>query len=216
MGVLLLPIRLEHARSAGSSWRGVTVAVGYLTVTTFVQGGLELTLERFQSHGIEDVRYELWARTIGSILNHPFGIGLDPLIFGDTLRLGANTPHNLYLEFASQIGIFGLVAFLWIVGSSMRQLWRARSSGSPHAKTAATALFVGLAGFLLGGITEPLYHNGLKFQRIFWVLLGMGSAAPIWAGLRSGVASAQRTEHGEEPTAFPSDTEPAFPGRRAS
>lgn len=215
LGVLLLPIRLRSA-VGGLIFAGVAMGVAYLTVTHVVEGGLNLTLERFKSHGFEDMRYGVWAKTIGSIPSHPFGIGLDPLIYGDTLRLGVNTPHDIYLEIASQIGILGLVAFLWIVGASMYRLWRARSSGNAHAKTAATALFVGLAGFLLGGLTEPIYHNGLKFQRIFWVLVGMGSAAPIWAGLRKGVANDPRIERGDEPAAFPSDAELASPGRHAS
>ena len=173
-----------------------------------------MTVERFQGRGLNDVRYGIWAKTIVSILHHPFGIGLDPHIFGYAVRADANTPHNIYMEFASQAGVLALAAFLWIVGSSMRRLWRARRSGDAHAKTAATALFVGIVGFLLAGLVEPIYQNGLKFQRIFWVLLGMGSAAPIWAGLRRNAASEVRTEHGEEPTAFPSDARPAFSGRR--
>jgi O-antigen ligase len=216
LGVLLMPISFRSA-IGGLFLAGSTIAVAYLTVTNTVSGGFAMTLERFQGLGVEDVRYEIWAKTIGSILDHPFGIGLDPYIYGDTVRAGGvNTPHNIYMEIASQIGILGLVAFLWIVGVSMCRLWSARSSGNVHAKTAATALFVGVIGFFLGGVTEPLYHNGLKFQRIFWVLVGMGSAAPVWAGLRRGVANEPRIEHGDEPTAFPSDAEPAFPGRRVS
>lgn len=215
LGVLLLPISLRSA-IGGLIVAALTIGGAYLTVTTVYREGLELTLDRFRSHGVEDTRYELWAKTIGSVLENPFGIGLDPYIYGDTLRLGVNTPHDMYLDIASQTGFLGLVAFLWLVGAAMHRMWSARSSGSPHAKTAVTAMFVGVAGFLLGGITEPHYHNGFKLQRIIWILLGMGSAAPIWAGLRSGVANTQRTDPRRELTAFPADADPGFPGRRAS
>jgi O-antigen ligase len=215
LAFLLLPISFRSA-IGGILFAGLALGVGYLTVTNVVQGGLELTLERFQSRGVEDVRFLIWAKTMGLILDHPFGIGLDPYIFGDTLRSHFNTPHNLYLDIASQIGLVGLMAFLWLLVASMRRLWSARSGGNARAKTAATALFVGLAGFLLAGLTEPIYHNGLKFQRIICVLLGISSAAPIWAGLRRSVANVPWAEREDESAAFPSDAEPAFRGRHAS
>lgn len=215
LGVVLMPIGLQNAIGV-LLVAGITSAGAYLIVTNTISGGFSMTLERFQSRGVADVRYEIWSKTLESIWNHPFGIGLDPYIYGETLKVGVNGAHNIYLEMGSQIGIIGLISFLWIVGVSMLRLWQARSSTNPHAKTAATALFVGLVGFLMGGLVEPIYHNGLKFQRIFWILVGIASTAPVWAGLRKGVASESPIVPGDEPTDFPSGAEPAYSGRRAS
>lgn len=208
LGVLLLPIGLRSS-IGWLFFAGLTLAVAYLTVTNVVEGGLDLTLERFRGRGLTDIRYEIWSKTITSILDHPLGIGLDPYIFADTVRVGGvRGAHNTYLEIASQIGILGLVAFLWIIGASMAGLWRARRSSNPHAKTAATALFVALFAFLLAGLVEPIYHNGLKLQRIFWILMGIGSAAPVWAGLRKPV---KEPDPGEL-TTFTPHTQPALRG----
>lgn len=204
--VALLPINLRSS-IGWMFFAAFVLGIAYFTVTHTVEGGLNLTIERFRGRGLQDARYEIWAKTLQSIVRHPFGIGLDPYIYGSTLRLGVNTAHNIYLELASQIGILGLFAFLWIVGSSLRAVWRARRSRSPQARTATTALFIGLVGFLLAGFAEPIFNSGIKFQRIFWLLLGMGSAAPLWAGLQRRVTE-------EEPAQ--ADAEPAFPAHRPS
>lgn len=211
VGVFLLPISLRGAIGA-ITFGAFSLITAYLTVTNVVAGGLDLTLDRFRSHGLHDIRYTVWQKTFALIVQHPFGVGLDPWIYGDTLRMGVNSAHNVYLDIASQIGLLGLVAMLWIVGVTLARVWTGRRSADPHAKTASTAVFLGLVAFLLGGFVEPIYHNGLKFQRIFWLLVGIGSATPLWAGVRS--VQRTRGEAGLELLPAADEGELAFPRSR--
>jgi O-antigen ligase len=82
--------------------------------------------------------------------------------------------HSLYLELGAELGLVGLVVFLGIVGTVLRELWRARNHwrGKVLEHTdLATALFLALAGYLTTGV---FLH--LMYERYFWLLLAVGGA----------------------------------------
>jgi putative inorganic carbon (hco3(-)) transporter len=83
--------------------------------------------------------------------------------------------HNLYVEIAAETGIVGLSVFLLIVGVIMRRLWLVRSYWTPcdaHRADVLTALFLSLLAYLLTGMFAHL-----SYQRYYWLLIAMSSAA---------------------------------------
>jgi hypothetical protein len=83
--------------------------------------------------------------------------------------------HNLFLELAAEQGALGLAAFVAIVGFLMRSLWRARRAAlarHPEAADLAAALWLSLCAYLGSGV---FLH--LAYQRYYWLLVAMASAA---------------------------------------
>ncbi len=73
-------------------------------------------------------RLEIWQRTIDSIIIRPFlgvGIGNYPLVLNEdlsTIKRGSSA-HSLYLDFASEIGIFGLLILLTMFWYVLKDTW---------------------------------------------------------------------------------------------
>ncbi len=83
--------------------------------------------------------------------------------------------HTLYFELAAETGAVGLACFLGIVGLIQSRLWRAwrrwRQQREDLAGLAA-GFFLSISGYLVSAI---FLH--LAYQRYYWLLLGMASAA---------------------------------------
>lgn len=83
--------------------------------------------------------------------------------------------HSLYIEFAAEMGIVGLVVFLAIPGWLCLRLWRLRSGWAPRdpeRAAVASALLLALVGYFG---TAAFLH--LAFQRYYWFLIGLVGAA---------------------------------------
>jgi hypothetical protein len=83
--------------------------------------------------------------------------------------------HNLYFETLAETGILGLASFLAIILAIMHGLWRAwrrlRHQGPELADT-AMAFFLCLVAYLISAIFAHL-----SYQRYFWLLMALSSAA---------------------------------------
>jgi O-antigen ligase len=124
---------------------------------------------------------------LNTFLDHPV-VGVGPgVYFKEYSREYANRlglrylqserrGHSLYLELAADTGIAGLGAFLAMVGTALVLLYRLakRWRPSPEHAMVASSLFFGLFAYLACG---AFLH--LSYQRFFWALLGLASAA-IW------------------------------------
>lgn len=88
-------------------------------------------------------------------------------------------PHNSYLHMVAEIGILGLLAFLWI-------LWRFFKGGLVILRHLPGNNDVFLLG-IMGGILATLVHSfvdtnlfALKLVVLFWVMLGIGTSRIIY------------------------------------
>ena len=107
-----------------------------------------------------------------------FGVGIDrfflvagtvtsPLL--DATWSSRRNPHNDLLRFAGELGLVGLVLFLWILGSAARHIWRAFRKGSDPLLAGLTA---GLVAFLITGmVSNPLMLREVSYA--FWIALGL-------------------------------------------
>ncbi|MFH1461118.1 MAG: O-antigen ligase family protein, partial [Patescibacteria group bacterium] len=75
-------------------------------------------------------RLEIWRRTLDSMVIHPVlgvGIGNFPIVLNEsfsTARRGASA-HNLYLDFAAEIGVFGALILISLFIQIFKDAWQA-------------------------------------------------------------------------------------------
>jgi hypothetical protein len=123
-----------------------------------------------------------------TFLDHPI-VGVGPgVYFKEYSRQYANRlglrylqserrGHSLYLELAADTGLIGLTAFLAMVATPMVLLYRSARrwrKGDPQRAMVASSFLFALFAYLACGV---FLH--LSYQRYFWALLALASAA-IW------------------------------------
>jgi O-antigen ligase len=127
-------------------------------------------------------RMSLWQESIiPAIVDKPFmgygtssaGEGLFNLYVG-TGSLYLNS-HNLYIKVLLELGIVGLILFIWIVGESvwkgLRQLRRPNSSNPDSTLLLQWSMAV-VTAFLVSGLVIPTL-DAYPVNYYFWLLLGL-------------------------------------------
>ncbi|MDQ6713402.1 MAG: O-antigen ligase family protein [Candidatus Dormibacteraeota bacterium] len=130
-------------------------------------------------------RFQLWGVTMRMLAHHPiFGSGLAG--FANAINPYRNGyieqqiyPHNILLNFWTETGILGVVAFGWL----MVQTFMATLAGWIHGSRAWRPYQLGVLLFLVavlahGLVDVPFFKNDLSLQ--FWVFLGLAAAASRW------------------------------------
>lgn len=147
------------------------------------------TLATLQDTSIK-FRTSIWVAVIRLLRDYwPTGVGLGPgaflRVYPDYLLAGtpAAHTHNLYLELVTEMGIPGLLAFLWL----MRNLFlyvlpRPGDKGDSHLHGLAVALMAGIAGQLVHGLTDNTWYSS-KNLVLFWIFAGLAIAARRLAAL---------------------------------
>ena len=93
--------------------------------------------------------------------------------------------HNCYLQMASEIGILGLLAFLWIIGSVYRNACRNMQKIDDQFLYAVSAgILAGLTGFLVHIAVDTALYS-VQLGNFLWVILGILIAAQRLGGVRN-------------------------------
>ncbi|MBN2148906.1 MAG: O-antigen ligase family protein [Anaerolineales bacterium] len=131
------------------------------------------------------LRLDIWSRAWAMLLDMPFtGIGLNtfPLIqsqFYTGYLIGPEPhAHNLYLQTALDLGLPGLVAFLWFVTVWVVQVLR-RLGSEPISgyRLLLIGALAGVVSYLAHGAMDAMML-GAKPSFVVWALLGIGAALP--------------------------------------
>lgn len=141
---------------------GVAGVLALAAVSTLaVVGVLPERFNPLRQAGV--IRIDLWLSSLAMLRDHPlFGVGLDNFTYlyqqvyireGGTAEPNLSHPHNWLLHFWLELGLLGLIAFLWLV-ARFWQLARLRGGW--------------LAAGLIGAMTATLVH-GLIDQSYFLV-----------------------------------------------
>ncbi len=112
------------------------------------------------------MRFDYWREAVKIIMAHPLtGVGLGTFDLPQ-----CRFAHNSYLQIWGEMGILGIVSFLWLLGTVLAGALK-RTRNSSHKGT-LLLLITALAAFL--------FHNVLDFSfflpevcLIGWVLLGL-------------------------------------------
>jgi O-antigen ligase len=128
------------------------------------------------------LRLSLWHASVNMFLDHPlFGVGLDNFLYAYRGRYilesgweepNLNHPHNIVLDFATRLGIAGLIAGVWLLAALIRNLWRLPECVNAEWKPVAIAIAGSCAQMLAHGLVDhSFFLVDLAFA--FFLLLGL-------------------------------------------
>lgn len=122
-------------------------------------------------------RYDLWAGAVEIVKRNPIGVGLNQFQLEIEPYLpewvAARDAQNMYLRFAAEAGIQGLVVFLLLLGSFFRLGIRIqRLNGPPGTNVLGTAFLVSVLAVCLGNIFSSTFAFG-EIMANFWILCGL-------------------------------------------
>ncbi len=119
-------------------------------------------------------RVELWHDGITGISQSPIlGLGLNGFskqwtqINSDTAQNSANFPHNIFLDVWVDLGILGLISFVFLCGIF---IYRGFKNKSSNIFPIAVALFI-LTLLIQGQLDNPYFRNDLAL--VFWIILSL-------------------------------------------
>ncbi|MFQ5839311.1 MAG: tetratricopeptide repeat protein [Candidatus Methylomirabilales bacterium] len=174
----------------GLVWLGLIVVASVLIPGLWQTVGQRvLSIWDLSEVGVR-VRLLIWQSTLSLIRDHPllgigagnFGLAYAAYRPAEEWRLSAGAAvmeaHNDFLHVGAEIGIFGLICFLWLLGRALHLAWRsAREAGEPREALWATGALGSLVAFTVyAGFGFPLENptSGLYF----WLLISLVSSLP--------------------------------------
>lgn len=126
-----------------------------------------------------NLRYEIWRTTVVDILPAKglFGVGLanfqpyfsqitaERINFPEYISPWARTPHNLFLTIWTNLGLLGLVAFIWLIINFFRRTSRADTPWR-------LGLLLAMTTILIHGLVDASYWKN-DLAALFWALMAM-------------------------------------------
>lgn len=127
------------------------------------------------------VRKEIWVETSHMLKDHAvLGAGLSgyPIVFDHYHKARHieifQYPHNILLNFWSELGFAGLIAFLLLVGRYVQSLWESLRR-VPARKHWIAMLIASMITLLVHGLVDvPYFKNDLAL--LFWLILALASS----------------------------------------
>ena len=159
--------------------------IGIVAVVATFRGSLAGGVDSARSLDSFSGRIELWARSLQML--HDFALtGIGPGQFDPVLHLlypidlvtrdqFVPHAHNLYLAYAVELGVPGVIAFGTLVFVVLKNCVRAQEHPDPLVSSSGLGLFSGLIAFLIFGLTDAI-APGARGGLVLWILLGLGSA----------------------------------------
>jgi O-antigen ligase len=186
-GALILGVPLSLVAVgllAGGPWSWASL--GALLVAAVVAIPL-LRTPRFASlldirGGTTFFRLNLWRSSWMMFRDHPWlGVGLDNFLYQYRSRYilpaawqepGLSHPHNVLLDYASRLGLVGLVAGLWLQIAFWWQALPLRRLADPDRRALALGLMGSMVNFLAHGLVDAAYFV-IDLAFAFFLALGV-------------------------------------------
>ncbi len=164
-------------------WKILLAAAAFaITVLCFMPRDMLIHLdEKRQEQSLVERKF-LWDRAIKVIQAKPLsGTGINTYAVAhqkydktQNWRVRNYYAHNGYLQMAAEIGIPGLVAFLFFMLTYLRFLLKSIRLNGPSQKK-LLGILAGILGFLVLMLVDTVFHN-LPCVMTFWFLMGLGLA----------------------------------------
>jgi hypothetical protein len=152
----------------------VSIAVGWY----FAKPDLSATPEHRVATS-NNLRYEIWRTTIVDVIpdNFLFGVGLgnyqnyfteitkDRVNFPEYISPWARSPHNLFLTLWTNIGLLGIIGFIWLLW----QFFANRKSGKVFP---ASVYSVTIITLLVHGLVDASYWKN-DLAALFWLIIAL-------------------------------------------
>lgn len=156
---------LAERRRWAFAFGAITVlGLGLLYAFADLLGGKISKLAHFEFDHSSTMRFDLWRGYWAMFQDHPwFGVGLfngDKLLPEYYGKLGIIQPfvshaHNNYLQSLVGTGLFGFLAYCWLIAVPLVMAYRMR-----HSSAWGWPLFLGQIFLHLGGLTECCFIDG--------------------------------------------------------
>ncbi len=135
-------------------------------------------------------RLNLWRASLNMIADHPwFGVGLDNFLYAYRGRYildaawqepNLNHPHNIVLDFATRLGLLGLVTGGWLIWQLERALRQVRQKITAVWQPVVIGLSGALVDMLAHGLVDhSFFLVDLAFA--FYLLLGTAVWLTTWS-----------------------------------
>lgn len=162
---------------------GVVMLLGILTVTPFIETvkdksatsgtNTEILTQAIQ----QDPRIPLWIFVARHISEHPLtGAGFGRGALRQTLTSHFDDDHlwhahNLFLNYALQMGVGGLLAILLLFWALAREFWLLYRSSNREASLIGIAGLALLSGVIVKNMTDDFHVRHLAL--LFWAMAGI-------------------------------------------
>ncbi|MCP4361871.1 MAG: O-antigen ligase family protein [Chloroflexi bacterium] len=126
-------------------------------------------------------RLNLWQASLNMAADHPwFGVGLDNFLYAYRGRYildaawrdpNLNHPHNIILDFATRLGLLGLLAGVWLLAMLPVNLWQSR----PTISRLWLPIWVGIGATFVDMLVHGLVDHSfflVDLSFAFFLLLG--------------------------------------------
>jgi O-antigen ligase len=179
---LLVVFWVWQRRAGRRTWPWVLAAIlvgfaGLLAATRVPI--LAARLDLFGETGF--FRLNLWRAAANMFVDHPWlGVGLDNFLYAYRGRYildaawqepNLNHPHNILLDFATRLGVLGLLAGGWMIGEAALALHRAIRRAGPEWLPVAAGLGGSLAAMLAHGLVDHSFFL-VDLAFVFFLILG--------------------------------------------
>lgn len=131
-----------------------------------------------------EMRLALWESTVDMIFDHSLlGIGWGAYwlvypqydFYINDAAVKIVHAHNMYLNLAAEIGIFGALAYFWTFFGTLGIALR-RGAATPFVRTFRTGAALALLSVALGGLTDDVVFN-MPTSMLLWMLLALMAAS---------------------------------------
>ncbi|MBP8949074.1 MAG: O-antigen ligase family protein, partial [Candidatus Promineofilum sp.] len=123
-----------------------------------------------------------WRAALNMAADHPLlGVGLDNFLYAYRGRYildaawqepNLNHPHNVVLDFATRLGLLGLLAGAWLLFEAARALWAAIRRADAAWLPVAAGLAGSLAAMLAHGLVDHSFFL-VDLAFVFFLILGI-------------------------------------------
>jgi hypothetical protein len=190
--VTFLVVRTRREKIGTSLGLNLLLLIGVATIayTLYSGGFLPAVLEhRVQAtmqgnHSLSDDRLHLALGGLRAFLASPLvGVGLQNFRYVSVqywFLASAQDPHNIWIQFLATTGLFGTLAFAWVILGWYWWLLRARWRAVEHSdRDLLSALIAAFTGVMVQNLFMPL-----MIHRHAWLIYGLGLAAAVHFGSR--------------------------------
>ena len=180
---LLVVFWVWQRRAGRRTWPWVAGAAVAGVAALLVAGQIPALAARLDLFGATGFfRVNLWRAAVNMAIDHPLlGVGLDNFLYayrGGYILDAAwqepnlNHPHNIVLDFATRLGLLGLLAGAWLIGEAARALWRAVHRLDAPWLPVAAGLAGALAAMLAHGLVDHSFFL-VDLAYVFYLILGV-------------------------------------------
>lgn len=180
---LLVVFWVWQRRNGRSPWPWVVGTAVLVTAVLLIAPQIPGLAGRFDLRSATGIfRLNLWRASLEMLREHPLtGVGLDNFLYAYRGRYifdaawqepNLNHPHNMLLDFATRLGVLGLLAGGWLFWQFGRDLQRALA----RATAVWQPVVVGFAGALAATLAHGLVDHSfflVDLALVFYLMLGM-------------------------------------------